>query len=114
MFPPPRDPPCPFVRKYLSPIHIIYQSGILGQGGQQSKNAEKFFQFMKKKILDYFQNINCINVSIHRCNCCKTGIEVSEYVYLASMTGKIKRTVAGHNHDSLQQCIFDVLGPQPE
>ena len=36
------------------------------------------------------------------------GIEVSKYVYLASMTVKIEHTVAGHNHDILQQCIFDV------
>ena len=32
---------------------------------------------------------------------------------------KIEHTVAGHNHDILQQCIFDVhasgiMGPQPE
>ena len=63
---------------------------------------------MKKKILDYFQSINCINVSIHGCNCCKTGIEVSKCVYLASMAVKLEHTVAGRNHDILQQCIFDV------
>ena len=71
---------------------------------------------MKKKILDYFQSINCTNVSIHGCNCYKTGIEVSKCVYLASVFVKIKHAVAGHNH-SLQQCIFDVhasrsTGPQ--
>ena len=74
---------------------------------------------MKNKILDYFQSINCINVSIHGGNCCKTGIAVSKCVYLASMAVKIEHTVAGHNHDILQQCIFDVhasriMGPQPE
>ena len=37
------------------------------------------------------------------CNCCKTGIEVSKYTAV-----NIERTVAGHNHDILQQCIFDV------
>ena len=63
---------------------------------------------MKKKILDYFQSINCINVFIHGCNCCKTGIEVSKCVYLASMAVKIEHIVAGHNHDILQQCIFDI------
>ena len=68
---------------------------------------------MKKKILDYFQSINCINVSIHGCNCCKTGIEVSKYVYLASMAVKIEHTVAGHNHDILQKCIFDVHWASP-
>ena len=72
---------------------------------------------MKKKILDYFQSINCIDVSIHGCNCCKTGIEVSKCVYLASMAVKVEHTVAGHNYDILQQCIFDVqasrsTGPQ--
>ena len=46
--PPPRDPKCPFVKKYFSPIHTTYQSGILGQGGggkggqgQQSKAKMK-------------------------------------------------------------------------
>ena len=63
---------------------------------------------MKKKILDYFQSINCINVFIHGCNCCKTGIEVSKCVYLASMAVKIEHIVAGHNYDILQQCIFDI------
>ena len=63
---------------------------------------------MKNKILDYFQSINCINVSIHGSNCCKTGIAVSKWVYLASIAVKIARTVAGYNHDILQQCIFDV------
>ena len=71
---------------------------------------------MKNKILDYFQSINRIKVSIHGGNCCKTGIAVSRCVYLASMAVKIARTVAGHNHDILQQCIFDlhasrIMGP---
>ena len=61
---------------------------------------------MKKKILDYFQSINRINVSIHGCNCCKTGIEAYKCVYLASMAVKIEQTVAGHYHDNLQQCIL--------
>ena len=81
---PPRDPACPFVSKYLSPIHITYQSGIVGQGGGTGSTKQKtlkiFYQFMKKKILDNFQSINRINVSIHGCNCCKTGIEVSKCV----------------------------------
>ena len=47
------------------------------------------------------------------------GIAVSKCVYLASMAVKIEHTVAGHNHDILQLCIFDVhasriMGPQPE
>ena len=99
-----------------------YQSGILGQGeehAQQSKkNVERFINFMMK-ILGYFRSINCTNVSIHDCNCCKTGIEVSKCVYLACMAVKIEYTVGGHNHDILQQCISDVyvsgsIGPQPE
>ena len=74
---------------------------------------------MQKKILDNFQSINRINVSIYGCNCCKTGIEVSKCVYLASMAVKIERTVAGHIHDILQQCIVDInasrsMGPQTE
>ena len=56
---------------------------------------------MKKKILDYFQSINGIHVSIHGCNCCQTGIDVSKCVYLASMVVKLVHTVAGHNHDIL-------------
>ena len=63
---------------------------------------------MKNKILDYFQSVNCINVSIHGDNCCKTGIAVSKCVYLASMAVKIEHTVAGHNDDIVQQCIFGV------
>ena len=58
---------------------------------------------MKNKILSYFQSINYINVSIHGSNCCKTGIAVSKCVYLVSMAVKIEHTVAGHNHDILQQ-----------
>ena len=90
-----------------------------GDRVSKAKNSEKLFHFMKKKILGYFQSINCINVSIHDCNCCKTGIEVSKCVYLASMAVKIERTVAVHNHDILQHCIFDVhasqsMGPQQE
>ena len=62
--------------------------------------------------------MNFTNVSIHGCNCCKTGIKVSKCVYLACMAVKIEHTVGGHNHDILQQCISDVyasqsLGPQP-
>ena len=63
-------------------------------------------------ILAYFRSINCTNVSIHGCNCCKTGIEVSKYVYLACMAVKIEHTVGGHNHDILQQCISDVYASQ--
>ena len=49
----------------------------------------------------------------------KISIAVSKCVYLASMAVKTERTVAGHNHGILQQCIFDVhasriMGPQPE
>ena len=44
---------------------------------------------------------------------------MSKCVYLPSMAIKTEHTVAGHNHDILQQYIFDVhasriLGPQPE
>ena len=46
-------------------------------------------------------------------------MEVSKYVYLACMVVKIERTVGGHNHDILQQCISDVyasrsMDPQPD
>ena len=63
-------------------------------------------------ILAYFRSINCTNVSIHGCNCCKTGIEVSKCVYLACMVVKIEHTVGGLNHDILQQCISDVYVSQ--
>ena len=33
---------------------------------------------MKKKILDNFQSINRINVYIHGCNCCKTGVDFTK------------------------------------
>ena len=35
--------------------------------------------------------------------------QVSKYVYSACMAVKIEHTIAGHNHDILQQCISDVL-----
>ena len=38
---PPRDPACPFVSKYLSPIHTTYQSGIVGQRGEQGQQSKK-------------------------------------------------------------------------
>ena len=81
--------------------HIKVASWVkVGNRVKKAKNTEKsLYQFIKKKILDYFQSINCINVSIHGCNCCKTGIEVCKCVYLASMAVKIEHTVAGHNHD---------------
>ena len=63
-------------------------------------------------ILDNFQSIKCTNLSIHGCNCCKTGIEVSKCVYLACTAVKIESTVGGHNHDILQQCISDVYVSQ--
>ena len=116
--PPPHDPTCPFVGKYFSHIHTTYQSGILGQGGEQGqqskkkkkeKNAEKFLDGLWKMILVYFRSINCTNVSIHGC---KTGIEVSKCVYLACMAVKIEHTVGGHNHDTLQQCISEVCVSQ--
>ena len=37
---PPRDPACPFVSKYILHIHTTYQSGILGQGGEQGQPNE--------------------------------------------------------------------------
>ena len=116
--PPPHDPTCPFVSKYFSHIHTTYQSGILGQGGgweqgqQSKKNAEKFLNSLWKMILAYVRSINCTNVSIHGCNCCKIGIEVSKCVYLACMAVKIEHTVGGHNHDILQQCISYVYASQ--
>ena len=67
---------------------------------------------MKKKILDYFRSINCTNVSIRGCNCCKTDTEVSKCVYLACMPVKIEQTVDSHNRDILQQCISDVYASQ--
>ena len=79
---------------------------------KKKKNAEKFLNSLWKMILAYFRSINCTNVSIHGCNCCKTGIEVSKCVYLACMAIKIEHTVGGHNHDILQQCISDVYASQ--
>ena len=62
-------------------------------------------------ILAYFRSISCTNVSIHGCNCCITGIEVSKCVYLACMAVKIEHTVGGHNY-ILQQYISDVYASQ--
>ena len=96
--------------------HIKMASWVKGGGGgtgsTKQKNAEKFLNSLWKMILAYFRSINCTNVSIHGCNCCKTGIEVSKCVYLACMAVKIEHTVGGHNHDILQQCISDVYASQ--
>ena len=52
---------------------------------------------MKKKILD---------VCIRGYNCCHTGIELSECVYLASMDVNIEHTVGGQNQDFFfSKCI---------
>ena len=37
---------------------------------------------------------------------------MSKCLYLACMSVKIERTVDGHNHDILQQCISDVYARQ--
>ena len=55
-----------------------------------------------------FMNSSVINSFVKRA----PGIEVSKCVYLAGMTVKIERTVDGHNHDILQQCISDVYASQ--
>ena len=39
------------------------------------KNSLTVYEKKEKKILAYFRSINCTNVSIHGCNCCKTGTE---------------------------------------
>ena len=83
-----------------------------GTGSTKQKTLRNSLTVYEKKILDYFRSINCTTVSIHGCNCCKTGIEVSKCVYLASVAVKIERTVDGHNHDILQQCISDVYASQ--
>ena len=83
-----------------------------GTGSTKQKMLKNSLTVYEKKILDYFRSINCTNVSIHDCRCCKTGIEVSKCVYLACMAVKIEHTVDGHNHDILQQCISDVYASQ--
>ena len=105
----------------LKPSYILIKSILEELQSDFCKNLKEFYQISLKHlpylidfspllmtdILDYFQSINGINVSIHGCNCCKTGIKVSKCVYLASMAVKREHTctVGGHNHDILQQCI---------
>ena len=83
-----------------------------GNRVNKARNAEKFLNSFWKKDFRLFRSINCTTVSIHGCNCCKTGIEVSKCVYLASFAAKIEHTVDGHNHDILQQCVSDVYASQ--
>ena len=95
--------------------HIKVAFWVKGGGGTWStkqKTLKNSLTVYEKKILDYFESINCTTVSIHGCNCCKTGIEVSKCVYLACMAVKVEHTVDGHNHDILQQCISDVYAKQ--
>ena len=118
----PRDPTCPFVSKYFSHItftqHIKVAFWVKGGGGggtgstKQKTIKNSLTVHENKKILDYFRSINCTTVSIHSCNCRKTGIEVSKCLYLACLSVKIEHTVEGHNHDILQQCISDVYASQ--
>ena len=106
----------PFCQQiFLAHSHNIskWHSGSRGgTGSTKQKTLKNSLTVYEKKILDYFRRINCTNVSIHGCNCCKTGIEVSKCVYLACMAVKIEQTVDGHNHDILQQCISDVYASQ--
>ena len=98
-------------RTFTQHIKVVFwDTG--GTGSTKLKNAEKFLNSLWKKILDYFRSINCTTVSIHGCNCCRTGIELSKCVYLASMAVKIEHTVEGHNHVILQQYSSDVYASQ--
>ena len=83
-----------------------------GTGSTKQKTLKNALTVYEKMILAYFRSINCANVSIHSCNCCKTGIEVSKCVFLACMAVKIEHTAGGHNHNILQQCISDVYSSQ--
>ena len=86
--------------------HIKVASCVKGGGGwgtgstKQKTNAENNFE------------ASTVQMYLLMVNCCKTGIEVSKYVYLACMTVIIEHTVDGHNHDILQQCITDVYASQ--
>ena len=114
VFPP--WPNMPFCQQtFLAHSHNIskWHSGSRGgTGSTKQKTLKNSLTVYEKEILDYFRSINCTNVSIHGCNCCKTGIEVSKCVYLACMAVKIEQTVDGHNHDILQQGISDVYASQ--
>ena len=95
--------------------HIKVASWVKGGTGstkQKKKTLKNSLTVYEKTIIAYFRSINCTNVSIHGCNCCKTGIEVSKCVYLASMAVKIEHKVGGQNHDILQQCISYVYTSQ--
>ena len=71
-----------------------------------------------KNDFSLFRSTNCTDVSIHGCNCCKTGIEVSKRVDLACMAVRIEHTVGGHNPDILHSAPLMFMtakyGPQPE
>ena len=91
-------PSMPFYRQiFLTSSHNIlkWHPGLRGEGGQGRKGkkiAEKIFiSLWKRADFRLF-----------------SGIKVSKCVYLAFMAVKTEHTVAGHNHDILQQCIFDV------
>ena len=97
----------PFCQQiFLANSHNISKWHPGSRGGTGSAKQKTLKNLGKNKILYYFRSINCTNVSIHGCNCCKTGIEVSKCVYLACMAVKIEHTVGSHNHDMLQQCIL--------
>ena len=85
--------------------HIKVASWVKGWGRgnrvNKAKTLKNSLTVSEKKILAFFRSINCTNVSILGCNCCKTGIEVSKWVYLACMAVKVEHTVGGHNQDIL-------------
>ena len=49
------------------------------------------------------------NVCIRGYNCCQTGIKLSKYVYLASMSVKIEDTVGIQNQDCFQNAYLMVM-----
>ena len=73
---------------FLGHSHNIskwHPGSIGGTGSTKQKTLKNSSTVYEKKILAYCRRINCTDVSIHGCNYCKTGIEVSKCVYLAYM-----------------------------
>ena len=47
-------------------------------GSTKQKPLKNSLTVYENKILTYFRGINCRNVSIHGCNCCKTGVDFTK------------------------------------
>ena len=121
MCPSPRDPACPFVSKYVLYIQTTYQSGILGQGGWGTGSAKrKKFITLKRSFAIYEKQDISLSLKHHLYKCMYSWIwllsnrwyrgyriELSNFVYLASVGVKIEYSVGVQNKVFFYKMLSD-------